>query len=199
MNDHIIKVNYSITLIQDKLSVVIYNTIHINSGICSTSNPSSLLETSSFCTSSNKSVNSKSTNSDKNSLKFFTYIYFQNILSSSETHLSVVISNLIIYEILSFYIAQTPSFSKVLDLVRNVSKCYNPPNSKIVSKDLLDVIHDQNTKRKLTMIKKRQMYLDFYFLIMVPQSHELHCLIFFPREEYSSGRLRVCWLSRTFI
>ena len=42
----------------------------------------------------------------------------------------------------------------VLDLARNVSKCYQPPNGKLISKDILDVIHDHKMERNLILIKK---------------------------------------------
>ena len=36
----------------------------------------------------------------------------------------------------------------------NVSKCYQPPNRKLISKYLLGVIHDQNMEMKLSLTKK---------------------------------------------
>ena len=66
--------------------------------------------------------------------------------TSNETRLTVAISDLIIYEGLSFYLSQKPMFKKVLDLAGTVSKCNQPTNRKLISKDLLDVIHDHNMK-----------------------------------------------------
>ena len=68
----------------------------------------------------------------------------QKTMTSNETRLTVAIANLNISEGLSFNQYQKHRFKKVLELARTVSKCYQPPNIKLVSKDLLDVIHDQN-------------------------------------------------------
>ena len=78
----------------------------------------------------------------------------QNMMNSNETRLIVAISDLIIYEGLSFNLSQKPRFKKVLDLERTVSKCYQPPNRTLISKDLLDVIHDKNMERNLSLINK---------------------------------------------
>ena len=44
-------------------------------------------------------------------------------------------------------------FKKMLNFSRNVSKVYQPSNRKLISKDILDVINDQNTERDLILIK----------------------------------------------
>ena len=49
-------------------------------------------------------------------------------MNSNETRLTVAIAELIISEGLSFILSHKPRFKKVLDLARNVSKCYQPPN-----------------------------------------------------------------------
>ena len=67
-------------------------------------------------------------------------------MTSNEKRVTVSISDIIISEGLSFNISQKPRFKKVIELARNVSKCYQPPNRKPISTDLLDVIHDQNMK-----------------------------------------------------
>ena len=72
----------------------------------------------------------------------------------NETRLTAAIADLIISEGLSFNLYQKPRFKNVLDLERTVSKSYQPPNIKLISKDLLDVIHDQNMERNLSLIKK---------------------------------------------
>ena len=78
----------------------------------------------------------------------------QKMMTSNETRLTVAIFNLIISEGLSFNLSQKPRFKKVLDLSRTVSICHQPPNRKLISKYILDVIHDQNMKRNLSLIKK---------------------------------------------
>ena len=47
---------------------------------------------------------------------------------------------------------------------RNVLKTYIPPNRKLVSKELLDVIHEQNMKRNLATIKKEADIFGLLFL-----------------------------------
>ena len=76
------------------------------------------------------------------------------MMTSNETRLTVAIADLIISEGLSFNPFQKPRFKKVLELSRTVSKCYQPSNRKLISKDILDVIHDQNMERNLSLIEK---------------------------------------------
>ena len=76
----------------------------------------------------------------------------QKMMTSNETCLTVAISDLIISEGLSFNLSQKPRFKKVLELSKTVSKFYQPPNRKLISKDILDVIHDQNMERNLSLI-----------------------------------------------
>ena len=75
-------------------------------------------------------------------------------MTSNETRLTVAIADLIISEGLSFNLSQKPRFKKVLESARTVSKCYQPPNRKLTSKDILDAIHDQNMERNLSLIEK---------------------------------------------
>ena len=75
-------------------------------------------------------------------------------MTSNETRLIVAIADLIISEGLSFNLSQKTRFKKVLGLARTVSKCYQPPNRNLISKHLLDIIHDQNMERNLSLIKK---------------------------------------------
>ena len=78
----------------------------------------------------------------------------QTIMTSNERRLTVETDDPIIYEDLSFNLAQKPRFKKVLDLVRNVSKGYQPQHRKLIFKDHLDVIHDHNMESNLRLIKK---------------------------------------------
>ena len=84
-------------------------------------------------------------------------------MTSNETHLTVAITDLIISEGLSFNLSQKHMFKKVLELVRTVSKCYQPPKRKIISKYLSYVIHDHNMERSLSLIKKSLIFSDCYF------------------------------------
>ena len=52
----------------------------------------------------------------------------------------------------------------MLELARTVSKCYQPPNRNLVSKDLLDVIYDQNMERNLSLIEKESEIFGLLFL-----------------------------------
>ena len=47
---------------------------------------------------------------------------------------------------------------------RKVSKKYIPPNRKIISNELLDVIHEQNMKRILAIINKEAEIFGLLFL-----------------------------------
>ena len=85
-------------------------------------------------------------------------------MTSNETCLTVAITDLIIYEGLYFNFSQKPRFKKVLDLARTVSKCYQPPNIKLISKDILNVIYDQNMERNSSLIKKESDIFGFLFL-----------------------------------
>ena len=78
----------------------------------------------------------------------------QKMMTSNETRLTVAISDFIIIEGLSFNLSQKPRFKKVLELARTVSKCYQPPNRKLISNYLLDVIHDQNMETNFSLIEK---------------------------------------------
>ena len=88
----------------------------------------------------------------------------QKTMTSNEKRLTVAIADLIISEGLSLNISQKPRFKKVLYLERNVSKCYQPPNRKLLSKDSLDVIHDQNMERNLILINKESNTFGLLFL-----------------------------------
>ena len=52
----------------------------------------------------------------------------------------------------------------MLELARTVSKCYQPPNRNLISKDLLDVIHDQNIESHLSLIKKESDIFGLLFI-----------------------------------
>ena len=89
----------------------------------------------------------------------------QKMMTPNETRLTVEIADLIISEILSFNLSQKPRFKKVLELARTVSKCYQPKNRKLISKDLLDVIHDQNMERNLSLIEKESDIFGLLFIV----------------------------------
>ena len=84
--------------------------------------------------------------------------------ASNDTCLTVEISDLIIFEGLSLNLDQKSRFKRVLDLARNVSKCYQPPNRKLMHKDNLYVIHDKNMKSNLSLIKKESDIFGSLFL-----------------------------------
>ena len=86
------------------------------------------------------------------------------MMTSNDTRLNIAIADLIISEGITFNLAQEPRFKKVLELSRNVLKTYIPPNRNLVSKELLDVIHEQNMKRNLAMIKKEADIFGLLFL-----------------------------------
>ena len=88
----------------------------------------------------------------------------QKMMTYNETRLIATIADLVISEGLSFNIYQKPRFKKFLELARNVSKCYQPPYRKLISKDLLDAIHDQNLESNLSLIKKESDIFGLLFL-----------------------------------
>ena len=52
----------------------------------------------------------------------------------------------------------------MLYFARSVSKIYQSLNIKLISKDIFDVIHDQNMERNLSLIKKESDIFGFLFL-----------------------------------
>ena len=60
--------------------------------------------------------------------------------------------------------SQKLRFNKVIELERTVSKCYQPPNKNLISKDLLDVVHDHNMESNLSLIKKESDIFELLFL-----------------------------------
>ena len=88
----------------------------------------------------------------------------QKLITSNDTCLTIAIEDLIISEGLPFNLYQIPRFKKVLEFSRNVSKTYITSNRNIISKEILDVIHEQNMKRNLAMIKKEAEIFELLFL-----------------------------------
>ena len=86
-------------------------------------------------------------------------------ITSNETRLTIAVSDVIISEGLSLNIYQNKIFKKVLEFSRNVSKTYIRPDRKIISKELLDVIHEHNTKSNLAMIKKEAKICELLLLV----------------------------------
>ena len=85
-------------------------------------------------------------------------------MTYNETRLIDAIADIIISEGLYFNLSQKPRFKKMLYLARTVSKCYHPPNKYLISKDLVDAIHDQNMERNLSLIKKESDIFGLLFL-----------------------------------
>ena len=75
-------------------------------------------------------------------------------MTSYETRLTVAIVDPTISEVISFNLSHKPRLKKVLYLTITASKSYKPPNRKLIYKDILDIIQDQNTERKLSLIRK---------------------------------------------
>ena len=88
----------------------------------------------------------------------------QKSITSNDTRLNIFIEDLIISEGLPFNIDQKTGFKKVLELSRNVSKTYIPPNRKRISKELIDVIHEENMKRNIEIIKREAEIFGLLFL-----------------------------------
>ena len=154
----------SISRLQDKSSEVVESNIQCNSGCLYLSNTNAIYDSSCISKSFSQSPESNQTSSQKGSIFFMGENNTQNMMTSNETRLTVAIADLIISEGFSFNLSQKPRFEKVLELARTVSKCYQPPNRKLISKDLLDVIHDQNMEKNLSLIKKDSEIFGLLFL-----------------------------------
>ena len=85
-------------------------------------------------------------------------------MSSNDTSLTLAISDLVIPEGLYLNLGQKPRFNKVIDLARIVSKFYQPPNRKLISKYLMGLIRYHNMERNLSLIKKDSDVFGFLFL-----------------------------------
>ena len=88
----------------------------------------------------------------------------QKMITYNQTRLTVAVADLIIYEGISFNIAQKHRSEKVLDLERTVSKIYQPSNINLISKDILGVIHYQDMERNPILIIKEYVFFGLLFL-----------------------------------
>ena len=68
-------------------------------------------------------------------------------ITFGKTRLNISISDLIIYEVLSFNISHKRRFKNLPELARKLPKAYIPPNINILSKELIYGIHKQKNKR----------------------------------------------------
>ena len=105
-----------------------------------------------FSSASNITTESNSRCFSNGSLVFGFDGNSQKIITSNKTRLSIAISDLIISEVISFNIYQKTIFKKILELARKFSKTYITPNINLISKELLNFIHEHNMKSNLTMI-----------------------------------------------
>ena len=103
----------------------------------------------------------------------------QKIMTSNETRLPVATVDIIIYEGISFNLSKKPRFKNVLDLERNVSKCYQYTNRNLIHKDILDVIHDHNMDNNLNLIQKESDISGLLFLCEGVTISRIPLLIFF--------------------
>ena len=118
----------------------------------------------------------------------------QNMMTYNQTRLTVAIADVIISEGLSFNLSQKTRFKKMLDLARTVSKCYQPPNRKLISKDLLSVIHDQDMERNLSLIVKESEIFGSLFQGDGATISRVPLLNILVSGKSSSSRIRTCWL-----
>ena len=154
----------SISRLQDKSSEVIESNIQRNSRGLFSLNTTVIYDSSSIRKGFSQSPESNQTSSQKGSIVFMGDNNTQKMMTSNETRLTVAITNLILSEGLSFNLSQKSRFKKVLELARTVSKCYQPPNRKLTSKDILDVIHDQNMKRIWVWLKKSLIFESLFLV-----------------------------------
>ena len=164
LNNYSQKMISSISRLQDKSSEVVESNIQQKSRGLYSSNTIAIYDTSSFNTSCRKYPESNTTTPQKYSIVFMGDNNTQKIITSNWTRLTVTITDLVVSNGLSFNQYQKPRLKKVLDLTRTVSKIYQPPNRKLISKDILDVIHDENMERNLSLIKKESDIFGSLFL-----------------------------------
>ena len=121
-------------------------------------------EISGFTSASNIKSESNSRIYPNGSLVFGIDGNSQKSITSNNTCLNMAIAYLIISEGFPFNLYQKTIYKKVLELSRNTSKTYIPLNRKLISKELFDIIHEQDMKINLKKISKRkQRYLGCYF------------------------------------
>ena len=87
----------------------------------------------------------------------------QKMMTSNETHLILAIADLVISEGLSFNTNQKPRFNKLLALARTLSKIYQPLTRKLIYKEFLVVVYDQNMESNFNLIKKESDIFRFLF------------------------------------
>ena len=138
--------------------------MHRSYKLISSSNHINILDISSFGTLSNSIAESNAASHPKGSLIFVIDVNYQKSITSNNTWLAVAMAGLIIYEVLYLNLNQKPRFEKVLELARNISNDYIPPNIKLIPKELLDVIHEQKMKNNLTMVKNEADIFGLLFL-----------------------------------
>ena len=119
---------------------------------------------SGLTSASNITSESNSRSYPNGSLVFGNNVSSQKLITSNNTHLPIAISDLIVSEGLPFNLFQEIIFEKVLGFSRNVSKKYIPLNRNHISRELLNVIHEQNMKRNLKIIKKETEIFGLLFL-----------------------------------
>ena len=142
----------SISLLQDKSSGIVESNIQCKSRGMYSLNITKTYDTSSLSTRCIISPESNQMTPQKGSIFFMVDNNIQKMMTSNEKCLTVEIEDLIISECLSFNLSHKPSLKKVLDLSRTVPKSYQPHNRNLLSKDVLDVIHEQNMERNLSLI-----------------------------------------------
>ena len=119
---------------------------------------------SDLSSASNITTEGISRNVSNGSILFYIDVNSQKSMTSNETCLTIAKADLIISEGLSFNLAQKPTFKKILELARNVSRPYITTKRNLIYKDLLGVIHEKNMKRNLEMIKKKERIFGLLFL-----------------------------------
>ena len=164
INKYSEKIKAPISSLQDTSSSTIESTIHSSSKSITSSNDINSSEMSSFSYASNITSGINSRNVSNGSLIFGIDGSSQKSITSKDTRLTIAISDLIILEGIYFNLSQKPIFKKELNSEMNFSKTYIHPNRKLIPKELLDVIREQNTKINLAIIKKEADIFGLLFL-----------------------------------
>ena len=124
-----------ISRLQDKSSEFVESNIQSNSRGMYSSSITATSDTSPFRKICITSPESNQTNPQKVSIFFMGENKTHEMTTSTDTRLTVLITDITISEGLYFNLSHKPRFKKVLDLEITMSKSYQTPKRNLISKD----------------------------------------------------------------
>ena len=125
INNYSENINFFITILQNISSAVIKSTINHSSNSITLSNDLNISDLSSFSTTSNIATEIIAISNSNGSLIFVIDGKSHKSISSNETHITVSIADLIIYEGYSLSSFSKPGSKKVVYMARNISNTYS--------------------------------------------------------------------------